>query len=180
MSQAWKRIGEFSVSTVSGKVVTVALVLIAGLIPVIGHLLDLNTTAYAQDKPAKKAPASVHVPMLDARTISADAVHVSGVALSSNREIVIIFYGQDRSLFNDAKEAAREAIADGLPVRGMVFGPPSAPPTGQSNIEVFANGLLASPSNIKWDKEAISDMINFANTEYIKSGQFDFAPHVTR
>ena len=137
--------------------------------------------ANAQDvKPVKHAPASVHVPMLDARTISADAVHVSGVALSSNREIVIIFYGQDKNLFNDAKEAAREAIANGIPVRGMVFGPPSGPPTGQSNLEVFANGLLISPPDMKWDKEVVSEAINFANTEYIKSGRFDIAPHVTR
>ena len=179
MSKTGQNLKDNFMGSMSGKIAAGALAFTTAFLPMTGKLGNtFDGIANAQDvKPVKHAPASVHVPMLDARTNGVAAVQVSGVALSSNREIVIIFYGQDRSLFNNAKEAAREAIADGLPVRGMVFGPPI---NQSSGIEIFANGLLVNRSDIKWDKEVISEAIKFANTEYIQSGRFDFAPQVTR
>ena len=158
----------------------------------LGTWLAVNPgSALAQDMMAKATPAShppqsertipappqqqVEVPMIDARTNSVGAVNFAAVAQSDD-SIIVVFYGKDRNLFNDAKEATREAIAEGLPVRGMVFGPP----IDESYVEVYANNLLISAPNIKWDKEGIREVIIYANEKYVRPDQVAAVPSVTR
>ncbi len=178
MSYTWKETGDLVLSILGDKVATGMLVLTTmGVIPVIGHLLDLNTTAYAQDKAAKQAPAKV--PMMDARNMSATAVMAGGVAQSDN-SIVVAFYGTDQQLLNDTIKALGQAIQKGIPVRGLIIGPTSKSgiegPYSKTPIEVYAKGLLTSPATMKWDKDALREMLEFANVEYIQSGRFELAP----
>jgi len=70
-------------------------------------------------KPTPASMADVVVPIRNSRGIALETVQVSAGA-ASNNGIVVVFYGQDRQAFAEMKDVIREAIFNGLPVRGMM------------------------------------------------------------
>jgi len=113
----------------------------------------------------------VSVPMLDRRLNGVRATQATGVARSEDA-VVVVFYGKDRNLFNDTKEASREAIIEGRPVRWMVFGPP----TDESYVEVFANQQLLTKEPGLTNKEDVLRVIAFADDNVVKTGLFASLP----
>lgn len=89
---------------------------------------------------------------------------VHGFAIfQSDQSIVVAFYGNDRKLFSGTKEAVREAIAAGEPVRGMIFGPP----TNDSSVEIFANNQRVTKRGLTTKLE-IKTTISQANRKIVQ------------
>jgi hypothetical protein len=171
-------------SSVSGKIAAGALAFTTAFLPMTGKLGNTfdGSAAYAQDvKPVKHSP--IKVPMMDARNKNALAVMAGGIAQSDN-SIIVAFYGTDQQLLNDTIAVLGEAIKKGIPIRGLIIGPATKSgidgPYSETPIEVYAKRLLVSPEDMKWDRDTIRETVEFANTEYIKSGRFDLAPVVVR
>lgn len=155
MSKISQNLKDNFMGSMSGRIAAGAIAFTTAFLPMTGKLGNtFDGSALAQDTvPVKHAPVSV--PMVDARNDSVDAVQFSSV-VQSNNSIIVAFYGKDRALFNDTKEAVREAIAAGKPVRGMIFGPP----TDQSYAEVYAKGMLITKEGLV-SKREVENLISY-------------------
>lgn len=150
MSKISQNLKDSFMGSMGGRIAIGAVAFTTAFLPMTGKLGNtFDGSAHAQDvKPVKHVPVSV--PMVDARTVSIDGVQISSVAQSDN-SIIVAFYGKDRDLFNDTKEAVREAIISGKPVRGMIVGPP----TDQSYVEVYASGMLITERGLRSKHEVV-------------------------
>lgn len=95
--------------------------------------------AAGSSEPAVR-PASVEevqVPMRDVRGVNPEFLIVAAAEVS-NDSILVIFYGQDRDAFYAVREATREAIFEGYPVKGMFIA------KGESAVQIYADAQLFS------------------------------------
>ena len=112
--------------------------------------------------PAQASEKKISVPMINARENTVNGANVFST-LQADKSIVVAYFGQDENLFNEAKEAVREALAAGESVRWMVFGPA----TEESYVQIFANNQLVSKKGLK-TKEDIKLSISKAHTEIVQ------------
>jgi hypothetical protein len=104
------------------------------------HAQQQNVTATQQIK----------VPTRDARGGDYEAI-MMGAAAASKGAQVLVFFGDNEAAFASAKEGARNAIAQGLPLKGMIVGSPLTPKTvngfhisGSNQLIFFTDGTQTS------------------------------------
>lgn len=90
----------------------------------------------------------INLPMRDARGIQIRGVQMAA-AMDSEGGQIMVFFGDDPRAFEAAKQGARMAIADGVPLRGMMVADPVTPETagesqisGSDQVTFYADGIL--------------------------------------
>ncbi|KPM17707.1 hypothetical protein [Citromicrobium sp. WPS32] len=121
----------------------------------------------AQDARVQTVAADqVRLPMRDARGVQLRGVQMAA-AMDSRDAQIVVFYGDSPAALEAAKQGAREAIAAGLPVRGMMVADPLEPQivggsqiSGRNQIEFYANGTsTAIIDNVDRAPQRVAGMV---------------------
>lgn len=129
--------------------------------------VDDKTTVRTEKKENVVKPVStqqVNVPFKDARVNSVKAVKAYAAHVS-NDGLLLVILGKDQNLFNEANQAAKEAIGEGRPLRGIVVGPMDQP----ASVILYADAMDVSYDAVMKSKENILNAIREADEKILKS-----------
>ena len=123
--------------------------------------------AMAEDARTQQvALQDIRLPMKDARGAEARAVQMSAAMVSKGKQ-VLVFYGDDARAFEETKRGAREAIAAGVPLAGMIVASPLDPRSvgeyhiaGSNQVEFYADGQRTGTiDNVDKEPHRVANMV---------------------
>ena len=121
----------------------------------------------AQDARMQTVAADqIQIPIRDARGAELRAVQMSA-AMGSRGSQIVVFYGDSDAAYQAAQQGARQAMAAGIPVRGMMLADPLKPQvvggsqiSGSNQIEFYADGTITGTiDNVDRAPQRVAGMV---------------------